>query len=552
MLGQRTAETIRPAPLKRLNVSLPAEVLPLAIAGVIVLTLGIPTVLFPFGPDQAIFAYIGHHILKGGFPYVDAWDQKPPAIYLLYALALKFPGPFMRNVRLFDLCVLALTLSALFLLGRHLWGRWAGGLAALLYGSAYVTLYGYWHMAQPDGYVGLPLALALWLYYRYLERPRAWPYLLAGMLTGFAFELRFFSAFLGLGLLLIEWDSAEHHSASFWRAAGLRIAWFSSGFALVQLGFVAYLLAGHALGAFLFTEFRFATGYARLGGPYSPNGFRWDLFLNALRGNSLLFLEAHFFIIIPAIVALLTGFAPGGNRRIREMGLFLFLSYLGVVVQAKFFWYHWLAVLPFAALLGGAGLVIIARRLESSYRGRTPSVLFAGILITLVLVTPQLSDNAAGQWKGFAQYFANPASRHTYNEQFGGYGTSPFSYLADDEVGRYLQAHTQPGDTIYIFGYEALVYLISGRESASRFFYSFPVMSPWAPSSWSRELIGDLTAKRPRYILIESDEGAPWITGLHEDTAQYAAQFAPLQALLQRRYTRDRQIEDFTLYRLSS
>jgi len=42
-------------------------------------------------------------------------------------------------------------------------GVWAGGLAALLYGAAYTTEYGYWHTAQPDGYVGLPLALALWL-----------------------------------------------------------------------------------------------------------------------------------------------------------------------------------------------------------------------------------------------------------------------------------------------------------------------------------------------------------------------------------------------------
>jgi len=102
-----------------------------------------------------------------------------------------------------------------------------------------------------------------------------------------------------------------------------------------------------------------------------------------------------------------------------------------------------------------------------------------------------------------------------------------------------------------VFGYEALVYLLSGRESASRFFYTFPTISTWSPPAWQAELLRDLDERRPRYILIQANEGAPWITGLHEDTPQYAAHFAPLQQLLRARYSRERQIEDFTLYRLN-
>src|ERR1700730_9777077 len=102
---------------------------PLALAGCIVLAIGAPTVLFPLGPDQAIFSYIAHRISSGGFPYVAAWDQKPPAIYLLYVVALRFPGPMMRNVRLFDLTLMCVTMAAIFVLGRRLWGKWAGGLA---------------------------------------------------------------------------------------------------------------------------------------------------------------------------------------------------------------------------------------------------------------------------------------------------------------------------------------------------------------------------------------------------------------------------------------
>lgn len=530
--------------------TVPAALTPLLLAVAVVLALGLPTLLFPFGPDQAIFAYIAHTIRHGGFPYVDAWDQKPPAIYLIYAVALGFPGALMRDVRLFDLCATMAAMGAIYLLGRLLWGRWAGGLAALLFGTAYVTEYGYWHTAQPDGYTALPMALALWLYYRSLPRMRPWPYLLAGLLTGFAFQLRFFTALLGLALLVIEAHRLPGPVRRCWRGPALRVGWFSAGFLLMQTLFALYLLAGHALGAYLYTELRFATGYAHLGGAYSPNGFRWDLYFDALRGNTLLFLFSHLFISAPAALALGLAAGRAGDRRARELGLVLLLAYLGVLIQAKFFWYHWLAVLPWLALLGGLGLQQTANWLGAR-RSRPAAVGGVAIVLTLlVLLTPPVTEHAIGQWQGVSDYFGGQTRRHAYNNQFGPYNGGPFSYLADDEVGRYLQQRTRPGDTIYVYGYEHLVYLLSGRDSASRFFYVFPTISTWAPPAWHDELIRDLTAKRPRYILIEANEGAPWITGLREDTAHYAAHDAPLQALLAARYQRERQIEDFTLYRL--
>ncbi|MGI8554652.1 MAG: ArnT family glycosyltransferase [Dehalococcoidia bacterium] len=526
------------------------EYWPLFLAGAIVLALGLPMILFPFGPDQAIFAYIGHRILHGGFPYIDAWDQKPPLIYLLYALALKFPGTLMRSVRLFDFLVLGLTMAALFLVARRLWSRWAGSLAALLYGAAYVTEYGYWHTAQPDGYVGLPLALSLWLYYRFLGRPRPWAYVLAGILTGCAFQLRYFTVLVSLGLLLVEWQHGRQSQRHEWRQGAARLVWFAAGVLIVQAAAVAYLVAGHALGAYFAAELGFSRGYAGAGGSYSPNGFRWDLYLDAARGNTLLFLFSHLFITVPAVAGLAMNSSRADARRTWEVTLLLLLSYLGVLVQAKFFWYHWLAVLPFLALLAGKGLAAIADRLTRG-RGRLDGLLrIAGVLALLVVLTPPLTTNAAAQWQDFVLYFAKPSSRHGFYNQFGPYGGGPYSYLADEEAGRYLQLHTQPGDQIYIFGYEALVYLLSGRESPSRFFYTFPVISAWSPPAWQSELMQDLAQKRPRYILIEANEGAPWITGLHEDTAQYAAHFAPLQGLLAERYTREKQIEDFTVYRL--
>ena len=68
-----------------------------------VLVVGLPTLILPFWPDQAIFSMIGRVIWEGGYPYVDAWDQKPPSIYFIYAVAIHGPFDVMRNLRVFDL-----------------------------------------------------------------------------------------------------------------------------------------------------------------------------------------------------------------------------------------------------------------------------------------------------------------------------------------------------------------------------------------------------------------------------------------------------------------
>src|SRR5579884_1769237 len=56
---------------------------------VLVLLVGLgvkePELLLPIGPDQGTYSYVGERILHGGLPYLDAWDNKPPATYYVHA-----------------------------------------------------------------------------------------------------------------------------------------------------------------------------------------------------------------------------------------------------------------------------------------------------------------------------------------------------------------------------------------------------------------------------------------------------------------------------------
>jgi len=68
--------------------------------------------------DSGVFLYIGQHLLQGDVPYVNCWDNKPPAVYFLNALGLLMGG---------------------------LWGVWSIGLLALMLAVALC-----WHICERE------------------------------------------------------------------------------------------------------------------------------------------------------------------------------------------------------------------------------------------------------------------------------------------------------------------------------------------------------------------------------------------------------------------
>src|SRR3990170_1470442 len=62
----------------------------------VLLAVRLPSLVQPMGADQALYAYVGERVLDGGVPYRDAWDQKPPAIHVAYAV---MRGPWATPTR---------------------------------------------------------------------------------------------------------------------------------------------------------------------------------------------------------------------------------------------------------------------------------------------------------------------------------------------------------------------------------------------------------------------------------------------------------------------
>src|SRR6185436_20554334 len=124
----------------------------------------LPSLVEPMGGDQGLYAYVGERILAGEVPYRDAWDQKPPAIHVAYAL-MRLVWPHDAVVAAVDLGLTAASAAVVAALGTSLAGRAVGQAAALLLlflgNPAFLRLSGVMVRAQAETFIAVLVAGAL-------------------------------------------------------------------------------------------------------------------------------------------------------------------------------------------------------------------------------------------------------------------------------------------------------------------------------------------------------------------------------------------------------
>src|SRR5688572_23081908 len=83
------------------------------------IALRLPALSRPAGGDQHLYAYTAGRVLDGEIPYRDAWDQKPPGIFVVYAAGWAV-WPDTRVIAVLDLVAAVATAFLLLRLGRQM------------------------------------------------------------------------------------------------------------------------------------------------------------------------------------------------------------------------------------------------------------------------------------------------------------------------------------------------------------------------------------------------------------------------------------------------
>lgn len=505
-------------------------VLAIALGAAVVLLWAL--VSFEYGLDQGIYAVVSDAVLEGGAPYRDAWDFKTPGVFFVYALARGVAGSGMHAVRGLEAAALASLVAAFAILSRRFVGSARPGLlGGALAVTGHVWL-GFWHTGQPESFGGPLLAWALVLA-TFESRPdtarggrvqwAAWAG--AGALYAFAALLK---PPLGGGIVVSSaiaarraWQSAPDDGRL--RATLRPTLAFASG-ALVPLAVTLLYFSVHgALPDLVDALFGFAPEYAAI---------------NYRTGNLLIFwFRAIEFLLFRFSLLNVTGFVlffalPRVDARERRLafhvlGVTAFLV-AGIALQGRFFAYHYGAALPLVALLAGLGLW------KLTHLGRRRALGSLGLGLLLVVLANANGVNGPVQG-GLVQRLRGWDDGRRYN-------------APRRSVAAWIERHTAPGDAIYVWGFEPVLYDLAARRPASRYVYNAPQRAAWYLERGRAVLMEDLRRSPPGAILVQRGDVHPGTTGNPRDSSASLRTFPALTRLLAEDYAEAATIGDFTIH----
>ena len=518
----------------------------------------LPSLVQPAGGDQSLYTYVGQRVIDGGVPYRDAWDQKPPAVFFVYAFLWRL-WPNESVVPAADLAAAALVAWLLVILGRRLFSAGAGYAAAalfLLLGDPWLQrLSGLNVRAQCETFIALAVTTSLVLATSPSRRGRRWHLPLAGVWLAVAFWLKYNAlAFVVPVCLATVLRPAEPTSDRSRSAADLGA--IALGFALVSVGAVAYFGMHGALtdlwratidynvrysgetyaglGAMAQYVMTFPFERARVDALWFVGGLGAVFLLLDLRSRR----EAV--VVLAWLAAAVISIAVNGSRGLPQY-----------FVQAA----------PALALAAAGGLTLAWRR---------PLVWRAATAIVLLLAAWRVGDEPTGRFvprvgglphamvnlRFDLQHWLGKIDRRTYLERFGGTGIDgKFSALAVDDLAALVRGSTRPGETVYVFGFASGgVYSKGQRLSASRFFWSRPVVLEFAapaPGYGSAGLLADLQKTRPALVALQKRDwriGEPGVP----NSIEFFMSNEPLRSWLESGYVPEQDGVVFSVWRRRS
>lgn len=504
--------------------------------------------MYSFGRDQGIYAVVADTILKGGMPYRDAWDFKPPGIFLTYAFAQGLFGKSMLSIRVLEVIGLVATVLGMQRLGQVFFDKPRAGLVAGAMAALIQAQLEFWHTAQPETFGGYLTVAALVVVTFEVEPRRRWlVWLGSGALFGAA---ALFKPPLGGGILVCGAYllTREQTHAVKWPALARTAVVIAAGFALPIALTLLWLVGRGAWPAFWWTFNEFVPGYTKLNWSeaHAPG-----MLYHALQEAFVKFSALSVFGVVAAV-----SMAPLYARE-RE-GVFLVLGIIaiqitGVVMQGKFFPYHYAATLMMISILSGLGVYKLFRR--SLATGLGSVLAFVAFVAVAIDMRDAVQDLPQRFWErtqlrlSFLLRQGQFQSRADLDRKLS--YVADYNLDADRQVALDIRSRTGSSDPIFIWGFEPSTYFLAERPLASRWTYNVPQRSQWQREYTRRELLKDLSDNRPKVIVVQRRDVFPFVTGSPLDSRDELPGFPELKALIDNQYRKVREIEDFEIYERS-
>ncbi|SNB48117.1 glycosyltransferase family 39 protein [Geobacter sp. DSM 9736] len=424
----------------------------------------------PFERDEGFYSVIGREILRGGIPYRDAIDMKPPGVFYIYAFAIAVFGKTVESIRIFTALYSVLTLGAVYWLARYLSGRAAALAAAAIFAlySGAPLLQG--SSSNSEVFMVLPLMLSACFFAAAAHRQR--PVLLVA--SGFCMALAMLIKTVALPylLLLLVCSIFVGKKEEGFKGRILNPVLFLSPCILVGLATLAYFYLNGAWDDFVMYNITLPLFYSKGGGVVGPE-----------LPEMIRYLSHEF--LLPVLLAVPTAVWLLIRRESISLvmaALLLVASWLGVIMPGKNFPHYFIQLMPFLSLLGGIGLAKVLGNRR----------------ISLILAVPLSAAFLYYAVKDYRLYFVLPPEDVSILK----YGP----VFADSvKVADYLKKNTAPGDYIFQWGFEPELYFLADRPIPTPYISStIPASLPDTEAAVN-EMIRMLKAKKPKVIVMQKE-----------------------------------------------
>ncbi len=399
----------------------------------------------PLERDEGGFAYMGRLILDGVPPYTQAYDYKPPGLYLTYAASIALFGGGASGIHAALLLASLGSMALLYYLVRWWSDATGAAVSAFLLSVLLVSpsLLGF--AAHATHFVVFWALLGCLLLEWHIRAGGAWRALAAGAAFCCSALMKQPGVFFLLFGLALPFATRRDRGARL-REPIVTAGLLTGGFLVPLAGTVAWLGASGALDGFLYWNFTYPSMVA---GGASATGLLPRVFRVGVlaMGNFL-----------PVWVAAVAGFMymmsvrgnAGARTRIALLGACSVAAlFAGYETRSHYF------VLVLPAIAASAGLAV------SSLAGLLRPPTFRGLVVAVPCLLAGIGV------VGDRQYFfiEDPAtiSRSIYR---------PNQFADAERVAAFIRAGTSDTDRVAILGSEPEILFLAGRRSATRHIFA--------------------------------------------------------------------------------
>lgn len=366
----------------------------------------------------------GRSMLDGGLLYVDFIDVKPPLLYLVVGIGGKVFGESALSLRLFDLLWQSATLYLLIrLLQRNMANTVWTWCTTLLYALLYTSL-GHEMTFQAESFFALPLLGAL----HAMDKPPSWKRnALIGLLAGIAFLLKYTLAIVAPAAILYFLLRGEGWKQTLASTAQMAIA---------SVVFIAAIMWPMLADPRFIPALSDVFAYLKVYSSYQSHSL-WAMADGLKTTAKMLGDNISLLVCITAAFGLIL--SP--HRLVYASAFVGLLLFFTVLLEGKYFPYHFARLLIPLSIISGAGIATSLPRLrmllrESPWLNRTT--------LGLVMATAFLFSPLPRVAKISLQAINELFSGSSLDERIASNSAMGERYRDDVVLGQYLIQHVAP------------------------------------------------------------------------------------------------------------